>query len=89
MDAVDAARKIAKTCIRRRSIKGQPVALCWSCLGEAAKRNIVVYALPPDDPQLKGGQAVFAAKRKRFCMAERHDFDRAFSDRCMNSVTSS
>jgi len=55
------------------------VALAGVCLGEAAKRNIVVYALPPDDPQLKGGQAVFDSQAQAILYAEAGtDFDRAF-----------
>jgi hypothetical protein len=55
MDAVDAARKIAENVHRTAVDQGaNPWRLLEFVLGEAAKRNIVVYALPPDDPQLKG-----------------------------------
>jgi len=79
MDAVDAARKIAENVHRTAVDQGANRALAGVCLGEAAKRNIVVYALPPDDPQLKGGQAVFDSQAQAILYAEAGtDFDRAF-----------
>jgi hypothetical protein len=60
MDAVDAARRMAENVHRTAVDSGSnPWHLLEFVLGEAAKRTIAVYALPPDDPQLKGGQAVF------------------------------
>lgn len=80
MDAVDAARKIAENVHRTAVEQGaNPWRLLEFVLGEAAKRNIVVYALPPDDPQLKGGQAVFDSQAQAILYAEAGtDFDRAF-----------
>jgi Zn-dependent peptidase ImmA (M78 family) len=80
MDAVDAARKIAENVHRTAVDQGaNPWRLLEFVLGEAAKRNIVVYALPPDDPQLKGGQAVFDSQAQAILYAEAGtDFDRAF-----------
>jgi len=80
MDAVDAARRIAENVHRAAVESGaNPWRLLEFVLQEAAKRNILVYGLPPDDPQLKGGQAVFDSQAQTILYADvGTDFDRAF-----------
>lgn len=56
-----------------------PWRLLELVLQESARRDILVYALPPDDPQLKGGQAVFDAQAQAILYADiGTNFDRAF-----------
>ncbi|MEO6003424.1 MAG: ImmA/IrrE family metallo-endopeptidase [Opitutus sp.] len=80
MDAVDAARRVAESVHRALVEKGaDPWHLLDFVMQEASRRDIVVYGLPPDDPQLKGGQAVFDRQACAILYADGGtDFDRAF-----------
>ena len=80
MDAVDAARRIAESVHRAAVERGaNPWRLLEFVLQEAANRSILVYGLPPDDPQLKGGQAVFDSQAQAILYTDAGtDFDRAF-----------
>lgn len=80
MDAVDAARRVAESVHRAAVERG---ADSWDLLGfvgqDAARRDILVYGLPADDPQLKGGQAAYDSQARAILYADvGTDFDRAF-----------
>ena len=80
MDAVDAARKIAEDLHRTAVASGaNPWRLLEFVLREAAQRGLVAYGLRSDDPQLKGGQAVFDRQAHVILYADvGTEFDRAF-----------
>jgi len=80
MDAVDAARKVAESVHRALVEQGaDPWQSLDLVLREVSRREIVVYGLPPDDPQLKGGEAVFDSQARTILYADvGTDFDRAF-----------
>lgn len=80
MDSIEAARRVAEDihcgAVAAGGLPSKPLEFVR---GEAARRNVTLYALPRDDPQLKGGQAVFDSQSCTILYQDSgDDFDRAF-----------
>lgn len=80
MDATAAARREAE-CIHRAAVAAgnDPWNLLDFVKREAVRRELDVYALPPGDPQLKGGRAALDSQAGIILYEEAgSEFDRAF-----------
>lgn len=80
MDGLEAARQVAEE-VHCAAVAGgnDPAKLLEFVRAETHRRNVILFAVPTGDPQLKGGQAVFDSQARMILYQDSgDDFDRAF-----------